>query len=89
MESKITATELACKLSDVLNRVRYRGERFVVERNGESVATLAPASPMPRVTWHDVVARLGDLTPPGDGFADELEKIQASQPPVELREWPN
>jgi prevent-host-death family protein len=88
MESKITATELARNLSDVLNRVRYRGERFVVERNGESVATLAPATAIPRVTWHDVVARLGDLTPPSDGFADELEAIQASQPTAELREWP-
>jgi prevent-host-death family protein len=89
MESKITATELARNLSDVLNRVRYRGERFLVERKGESVATLTPATAMPRVTWHDVVTRLGDLTPPGEGFADDLEAIQACQPPAEFREWPD
>ena len=35
METRITPTELARSLSDVLNRVRYRGERFRIERNGE------------------------------------------------------
>ena len=41
--TKITATELARNLSDILNRVRYKGESFIVERNGEVVGELAPA----------------------------------------------
>ena len=44
METKITATDLAKSLSDVLNRVRYRGERFLVERNGEPVAAVLPVA---------------------------------------------
>ncbi|MFN0071262.1 MAG: type II toxin-antitoxin system prevent-host-death family antitoxin [Chloroflexota bacterium] len=40
-ETKITATELARNLSDVLNRARYRGEHFIVERNGEPIVTIA------------------------------------------------
>jgi prevent-host-death family protein len=41
-ETRITATELARNLSDILSRARYRGERFVVERNGETVAVIEP-----------------------------------------------
>jgi len=78
MQSKTSATDLAKSLSDILNRIRYRGERFVVERNGEPVATLAPAGPTSRITLREVVARLGNLTLPGDGFAEDLEAIQSS-----------
>ena len=34
----VTATELAKNLSDILNRVKYKGERCEVRRNGETVA---------------------------------------------------
>ncbi len=33
-ELRLSATQLAHSLSDVLNRVQYNGERFTVERNG-------------------------------------------------------
>ena len=80
MESTITATALAKNLSDVLNRIRYRGESFVVERGGEPVACLGPVGVPAEVTLSALIARLGDLMPPGDGFADDLEAIQANQP---------
>jgi prevent-host-death family protein len=88
METKISATDLARNLSDVLNRVRYRGERFVVERNGDPVASLGPAS-APGITVGELIARLGDLPLPGEGFADDLEAIQAAQPKAEFPEWPS
>jgi antitoxin (DNA-binding transcriptional repressor) of toxin-antitoxin stability system len=89
MDRTITATELAEHLSEILSRVRDRGERFLVERDGETVATIGPVSPARITTWGEVVARLGDLEPPGEGFADDFEAIQASQPPAEIREWPD
>jgi antitoxin (DNA-binding transcriptional repressor) of toxin-antitoxin stability system len=89
MTTRITPAELAEHLADVLHRVRYRGERFVIERNGESVAELTPAGPRPGPTPRELAARLGDLPLPGDGFADDLEFIQASQPAADLPEWPN
>jgi len=42
MPTRITATEASRQFSDILNRVRYRGESFVVERSGEVVARIAP-----------------------------------------------
>ena len=88
METKITATELAKSLSDILNRVRYRGERFVIERNGEPIASLVPTAPV-GITMGELAALLANLPRPDEGFADDLEAIQASQPKASMPEWPN
>ena len=87
MVTRITATQLAKSLSDILNRIRYRGERFLVERNGEAVASLGPAPPTAGITARQLVSRLKDVSMPGDGFADDLEAIQASQPRVGAPPW--
>jgi antitoxin (DNA-binding transcriptional repressor) of toxin-antitoxin stability system len=89
MESTITATQLAKSLSDVLNRVKYRGERFVIQRNGETIAVVAPADPRPGITIGELIARVGDLEMPGGGFADNLEAVQAEQGLAEITEWPD
>lgn len=90
MESRITATELAIHLSTVLSRIGARGERFIIERNGIPVAVLGPASAGVRsVTLRDVADHLGDLALPGDGFAEDLEAIQAAQPRAEAPLWPS
>lgn len=79
METTITATELSKRLSDVLNRVKYRGERFIVQRNGETIATIAPVSEPAGITLRELITRIGDLNLPDEGFADDLEAIQAEQ----------
>ena len=89
METRITATELARSLSDVLSRVRYRGERFVIERNGEPVASLGPVGPAKGITIRELAAYLKDIPMPGDGFSDDLDAIQSSQSPVSPPEWPS
>ena len=72
METTITATELARNLSDILNRVRYRGERFRVERNGEVVAVLEPEAKR-RFTTADFRRELGHLHVP-EGLGADIEK---------------
>ena len=89
METTITATELAKNLSDVLNRIRYRGERFVVERNGEPVATLAPVRAPTGITVNELFDLVRRIGLPGEGFAPDLEAIQSEQPKVEFPEWPS
>jgi antitoxin (DNA-binding transcriptional repressor) of toxin-antitoxin stability system len=42
MEKRISATELARQLGDILGRIRYQGESYTVERNGRAVARLTP-----------------------------------------------
>lgn len=87
METTITATELAKSLSDVLNRVRYRGESFVIERGGRPVATLAPARSAVGITARDLVSRLRGHGLPGEGFADDLAAVQSAQPRVPVSPW--
>ena len=89
MDTRISATELAKGLSDVLNRIRYRGERFVIERNGQAIATLAPLEEKRTLTLGEFVELLDSLPKPDDGFADDLEAIQAEQKKAELRDWPS
>ena len=89
MDRTITASELEKNLSDVLNRVRDRRERFIIERDGVPVAGIAPVSTTLGITAGELVARLGDLPLPYDGFADDLEAIQVGQAKVEFREWPS
>ena len=54
-------------------------------RNGEPVATLAPARPPdpPKgITLRELAELLKNTPMPDDRFADDLEEIQASQPPL-------
>lgn len=89
METRITATELAKSLSDVLNRVKYKGEQFVVERNGEPIATIVPAAPPRSITLREFLLRYKHFPRPDDKFADDLEAIQASQPKASFPQWPS
>ena len=44
----------------------------------------------PGITVNELIARVGDLKTPDDGFADNLEAIQAEQPPMTATpEWPD
>jgi prevent-host-death family protein len=87
VESRISATELARRLSDVLSRARYRGERFIVERGGEPVAVLEPPTRVVRsITLRELADRLRTIRP-DDAFADDLEAVQAEQPAAEPPRW--
>jgi prevent-host-death family protein len=89
MGVRVTATEAARRFSDLLNRVRYGRETFVVMRGGEEVAQIAPAQPAPQVTLRELIERLRQVPPPDPGFADDLEAIQAAQPPAGEGRWPS
>jgi prevent-host-death family protein len=87
--TKITATELARNLSDILNRVRYRGERFVVERNGEVVAVLESAPEGKAISWGEFAKFWEDLPKPDSDFWDDVEEAHRlmNQPLPEPSSW--
>jgi antitoxin (DNA-binding transcriptional repressor) of toxin-antitoxin stability system len=87
LATRITATELARSLSKVLDRARYRGEAFVVQRNGQDVVRIEPSQPPLAITPRQLAERLGQMPMPGNGFAEDLEAIQALQGDAEVREW--
>ena len=86
MDIKVTATEAARTFADLLNRVRYRGESFVVERAGEPVCRISPATAR-RCTLADLVRVVESLRPAGPGFADAVEKARKRQPKLPRNPW--
>lgn len=87
----VTATELAKNLSDILNRVKYKGEEFEVRRNGETVALLRPTVPDKIVTMGDLIRFFKYGPRPDDQWSDDMEKLLAERPvlePKDFFEWP-
>lgn len=74
MRSSVSATEAARTFSDLLNRIRYRGEEFVVERNGEAVCRMVPAAPTMRLTLAELISLLQALPKPDAAFASAVRR---------------
>jgi len=82
MESSISATELARRLGDILGRVRYRGDSFVVERNGEPIARLTPLASRSAGTLIEGLRAWAEAAPPDPDLADDLDRVnRADRPP--------
>jgi len=81
MEQRISATELARKLGDVLARVRYRGDTFVVERNGAAVARVVPHPDGSATSLREALAAWRAVGEPDAAFADDLERVNAADRP--------
>ncbi len=82
----LSATQAARTFSDLLNRVRYRGEVFVIERGGEPVCEISPVKP-PRFTGADLLALLRSLPKPDAGFWDAVEEATRQESGVPESPW--
>jgi prevent-host-death family protein len=82
MAGRISATELARRLGDILSRVRYRGDSFLVERNGDPVARLVPVPGKGTATLPEALAAWRAAGKPDPRFAADLERVgSADRPP--------
>jgi prevent-host-death family protein len=86
MSSRITATAAARGFSELLNRVRYRGEEFIIERGGEPVGRLVPVHP-PYSTLARLVEALKTAPRADKRFFDDLEALHKKQPPMPKSPW--
>jgi antitoxin (DNA-binding transcriptional repressor) of toxin-antitoxin stability system len=73
MKSRVSATHAVRHFSDLLNRVRYHGEEFIIERRGEPMCTISPLKPS-TCTMAELVAFLRSLPKPDPGFWDAVEE---------------
>jgi prevent-host-death family protein len=89
MSQRVTATDAARRFSDLLNRVRYAGESFVIVRGGEEIGQLVPAQPHRPLTLRGLLGILASEGAPDPEFADDLEAIQREQPSVSEAPWPS
>ncbi len=79
MATRVSATEAARTFSDLLNRIRYRGEEFVVERAGEPVCRMTPAAPTKHLRFRDLAALLREPPVPDAGYAADVRRATRSQ----------
>ena len=80
---RISATELARSLGDVLARVRYRNDEFVVERNGEPVARLVPEAGGSVTSVREAFRAWCEVGERDPTFADDLELVGALDRPAD------
>jgi prevent-host-death family protein len=83
---RVTATEAARKFSEILNRVAYQGESFVVERSGRPVCEIRPAEEE-GISTRELVEFLKSGPHPDKGYFDILEEITRNQPTVAPSPW--
>lgn len=82
MEHRITASLLARRLADVLGRVRYGGDTFVVERHNIAIARIEPAGDVSRASFADAARAWMAAARRDAAFADDLERVsKADRPP--------
>ncbi len=82
MEHTIRATDLARNLGDVLSKVRYRHDSFVIERNGKPVARVVPvAGAAGDVTVAEALSVWTNGAAADPTFADDLATVDASDRP--------
>jgi antitoxin (DNA-binding transcriptional repressor) of toxin-antitoxin stability system len=79
MEYRISATDLARRLGDVLGRIRYRGDVFTVERNGTPVAVIRPAPEGRHGTVRDALMAWRASRPDPE-LASDLERVGRADP---------
>jgi antitoxin (DNA-binding transcriptional repressor) of toxin-antitoxin stability system len=85
---RLSATELARRLSDVLNRVHYQGETVIVERGGKPLCELSPMPGPSELQRSDLVALLDSLPVPGEEWSEAVEQGVVEQGEFQGFEWP-
>lgn len=74
MESTISSTEAVRHFGEVLARVRYAGESFVLTKSDKPLARLVPVRAATRSSGAEIMKALADL-PYDATFADDLERV--------------
>jgi prevent-host-death family protein len=86
MKSRISATEAARSFSELMNRVRYRGESFIVERSGKPICEILPARP-PKFSGTELANLLRSLPKPDEEYLAIVEALTVKQPLVTESGW--
>ena len=86
MIQTISVTNAVRNFSELLNSIRYRGERYTILKGGKPAATIGPAAGSVKEQklsdLKEIVRNLPRLEEDGDAFARDVAQAIAVQPPV-------
>ena len=80
MDNRISASALARRLGDILGRVRYRGESFLIERHNMAIARIGPVPQTAGISVREAAAAWMSVATDAD-FADDLDRIASADTP--------
>ena len=84
----IPATEAGRSFSDVVSRVNYRGEEFVVEKGGEAVCRISPVGQgAVKSTIGDLLNLLEAMPLVDEAYRDAVLEVARKQPKVPKSTW--
>ncbi len=86
MKSHISATEAVRSFSELMNRVCYRGESFIIDRGGKPICEILPARP-PKFSGAELAKLLSSLPKPDLEYLAIVERLLAKQPKVAESGW--
>ena len=86
MKSRISASKAARSFSELMNRVRYRNDSFIVERAGKPICEILPTRP-PKFSGADLVDLLRTLPKPDEDYLAIVEELLEKQPIVKESGW--
>ena len=85
---KISATEAARSFSDVVARVHYRGEEFLVEKGGEAVCKISRVGQgATKSTIGDLLNLIDNLPPVDDGYRKAVLALGRKPPKLPRSPW--
>jgi antitoxin (DNA-binding transcriptional repressor) of toxin-antitoxin stability system len=82
----VSATRAARSFSELLDRVCYRGESFVIERGGELVCEMSRVKP-PHFTGADFLSVVRSLPKPDARFWKAVEETTKQRSTVPESPW--
>ena len=86
MIQTITVTDAVRNFSELLNGIRYRGERYIILKGGKPAATIGPAVGSVKERklsdLKEIMLNLPRLEEDGDAFARDIMQAIAVQPPL-------
>lgn len=83
----ITATEAARGFSDLLHRVHYLQESFVVTKGNKPMAYVFPATPnSSSLSLHGLAARMKRKVPKNPTYDDALAALRRLPPQMRVRD---
>lgn len=92
MEKTIRATEAVRRFSELLNRVRFQGNHYIILRGGKAVASIGPAERLSRqYTLGELKGLLAGIPRLGDEaavFEADIREVIKHQPALPREtEW--